>query len=154
MKIFVPLETIARNEAKSSLTGFTPLKALIPKRAKTPLMGFTLVETLIALLVLGLGLVLVFNLFPLGWQALSYSRKLNEVSYLAQRKFEELKTAQKIHTGSDSGTDGDLRWEITVKPVSLGPGLGLNWVELNIQFDFLKKTQTQKFITYIAEKSK
>ncbi|MBI4972773.1 MAG: prepilin-type N-terminal cleavage/methylation domain-containing protein [Candidatus Omnitrophica bacterium] len=54
--------------------------------------GFSLVEILLALLILGIGIVTLFNLFPLGFQALAYSRRLNEVSLLAQKKMEELKS--------------------------------------------------------------
>ncbi|MBI5145498.1 MAG: prepilin-type N-terminal cleavage/methylation domain-containing protein, partial [Candidatus Omnitrophica bacterium] len=35
--------------------------------------GFSLVEILLALLILGIGIVTLFNLFPLGFQALAYS---------------------------------------------------------------------------------
>ncbi len=52
--------------------------------------GFTLIEVLLAIFILGLGMVTSFNLFPVGLQSLSYARRLNEVYFLAEKKMEDL----------------------------------------------------------------
>lgn len=113
--------------------------------------GFTLVEVLISLVVLGLGIVVVLNLFPLGWQALMYSRRLSEVSFLAQKKLEELKSQGAVTPAELSGSDGYLNWSLHIKPLALEEGIEVNFVELDIDFDFQAKKQTQKFVTYLIK---
>ena len=114
--------------------------------------GFTLVEILIALLILGSGMAISFNLFVLGWQSLSYSRKLNEVAYLAQTKFEELKSQKDIlQMGETSGKEKGLSWIINVQPQ--GSNLEIIQVELNIEFDFQAKPQKHKFVTCFFKES-
>lgn len=114
--------------------------------------GFTLVEILIALLILGSGMVLSFNLFVLGWQSLSYSRKLNEVAYLAQTKLEELKSQKDIiKMGETSGKEKGMTWIINTQPQ--GSTLEIIQVELNIEFDFQTKPQKHKFVTYLFKES-
>lgn len=107
-------------------------------------------ELMIALFVLGLGLVSLFNLFPLAWQALSYSRKLNEVATLAEKKLEELKAQpDKILSGQTSGENGDLNWAISAQPRTLTEGVKVTYVELDIDFSYQKQSQKQRFVTYI-----
>lgn len=113
--------------------------------------GFSLVEILIALLILGLGILTLFNLFPLGFQALAYSRRLNETSLLAQKKIEELKSQDTVAIGQTNGSDGDLRWNISAKSLPLGEGINVVFLELNIEFDFQGKPLTQKFVTYLNQ---
>ncbi|MBI5145319.1 MAG: prepilin-type N-terminal cleavage/methylation domain-containing protein [Candidatus Omnitrophica bacterium] len=114
--------------------------------------GFSLVEILLALLILGIGIVTLFNLFPLGFQALAYSRRLNEVSLLAQKKMEELKSQNALlEEGENSGEEGNLKWRISTKPLQIQGGPEVFLVELNIDFDFQGKSQTQKFVTYLSQ---
>jgi len=115
------------------------------------IVGFSLVEILVALLILGLGIAVLFNLFPLGWQALAHSRKLNEVSLLAQKKMEELKTPTGLVLGEQSGKEGDLSWKINAQPLKLSDGIEVIFVELDVDFDFQKTPQKQRFITYLSE---
>ena len=114
--------------------------------------GFTLIEVLVAIFILGLGMVTIFNLFPLGLQSFSYARKLNEVYLLAEKKLEELKIQPKIEAGGISGQEKDLNWAISAKPLQLTEGIEVTVVELDIDFDFLGKTQKQSFVTYAAAK--
>ncbi|MFH1414441.1 MAG: prepilin-type N-terminal cleavage/methylation domain-containing protein [Candidatus Omnitrophota bacterium] len=112
--------------------------------------GFTLIEILIALLIFGLGVVILFNLFPLSFQAFSYSRKLQDVSLLAQKKFEELKSSRDLTEVQSSQKDGDLEWSIKIGPVDPGGDASLMLVELNIEFDFQGKTHSERFVTYLS----
>lgn len=112
--------------------------------------GFTLIEILVSLFILGVGIVVLFNLFPLGLQALSYSRKAGGVSFLVQKKLEELKSQKPIPMGQTNGREGELNWQMNISPLKLGEGIELANVELDIDFDFQGKPQKQKFITYLT----
>jgi prepilin-type N-terminal cleavage/methylation domain-containing protein len=112
--------------------------------------GFSLIEVLVALFILGLGIAVLFNLFPLGWQALAHSRKLNEAYILAQKKLEELKMQGMLQQGEVSGKDRDFSWLISTKPYELEAGIEVIYVELEIDFDFQKTPQKQIFVTYIT----
>lgn len=115
--------------------------------------GFSLVEVMISLFVLGLGMVTLFNLFPLAWQSLSYSRKLNEVVYLAENKLEGLKSQQdKIEYGQTSGKEGDLNWAISAQPLKLTEDIEVICVQLDIDFYYQNKPQKERFITYLFGK--
>jgi prepilin-type N-terminal cleavage/methylation domain-containing protein len=119
------------------------------KRSST---GFSLVEVLVALFILGMGIATLFNLFPLGWQALAHSRKLNEVYLLADRKMEECKTRGHLEEGQASGQEGDLNWSISLKPFGLQGGGEVTFVQMEIDFVFQNQTQKQRFITYLTKK--
>jgi prepilin-type N-terminal cleavage/methylation domain-containing protein len=114
--------------------------------------GFSLIEVLVALFILGVGIAAVFNLFPLGWQSLAYSRKLNEVHLLAQKKLEELKNQEAWEEGEQSGDEGDLSWSLSTKPLKLQADVEVIVVELEVDFEFQKQAQKQRFITYVAKK--
>ena len=111
--------------------------------------GFTLVEVLIAILILGLGIVTLANLFPLGLQSLSYARKLNKVYFLAEKKLEELKLQPSITPGEMSGEEKDLNWKISIQPLKLPEGIEVTHVELEINFIFQGRMQKQRVITYL-----
>jgi prepilin-type N-terminal cleavage/methylation domain-containing protein len=114
--------------------------------------GFSLVEVLVALFILGMGIATLFNLFPLGWQALAHSRKLNEVYLLADRKMEELKTRDHLEEGQMTGQEGDLNWSVSLKPMKLPEGSEVIFAQMEIDFVFQKQTQKQRFITYLTKK--
>jgi len=110
--------------------------------------AFTLVEVLIAIFILGLGIVTLTNLFPLGLQSLSYARKLNEVYFVAEKKLEELKLQASITPGETSGQEKDLNWKISVQPLQFPEGIEVTYVELEINFTFQGRMQRQRIITY------
>jgi len=119
---------------------------------KKTISGFTLAEILISLLILGLGMVFVFNLFPLALQSLSYSHKVNAVSSLAEKKLDELKSQKEpIVLGQSSGREGDFNWTISAQNLTLGEGIDVTLVELDIDVDFKGKTEKQRFITYLPK---
>lgn len=114
--------------------------------------GFSLVEVLIALFILGIGIAALFNLFPLGWQALSHSRKLNEVYLLAQKKLEELKMQGALVEGVQKGQEGDLSWSVSIKTLKLQDGVEVIGAELDIDYEFQKAAQKQGFVTYLTKR--
>jgi prepilin-type N-terminal cleavage/methylation domain-containing protein len=112
--------------------------------------GFSLVEILVALLLLGFGLVAMFNLIPLGLQSLTYSHRLNETALLAEKKLEEFKSTHPLVMGTTSGTDGLLSWSLTASPLSFPVGIKVVFVELDVAFVYQQSPQHQRFVTYMA----
>jgi len=112
--------------------------------------GFSLIEVLIAIFILGLGIVTLANLFPLGLQSFSYARKLNEVYFLAEKKLEGLKLQPNITPGQASGEENGLNWKISLAPLQLPEGIEVTYAELEINFVFQGRIQTQRVITYLA----
>ena len=112
--------------------------------------GFSLVEVLIALSLLGFGLVAMFNLIPLGLQSLTYSHRLNETAMFAEKKLEEFKSTRPLALGTSSGTDGQLSWTLNASPLSFPVGIQVVLVELDVAFDYRQAPQRQRFVTYMA----
>lgn len=112
--------------------------------------GFSLVEVLIAIFILGLGIVTLANLFPLGLQSFSYARKLNEVYFLAEKKLEELKLQPGPTPGETSGEEKGLNWKISLLPLRFPEGIEVTYAELEINFVFQGRIQKQRIITYLA----
>lgn len=113
--------------------------------------AFTLVEILIALAVLALGIVSLFNIFPSAWHSFAYSRKISQVTLLAQHKLEELKSNEHPAPGSTSGKDADLSWTMSLTPNTLEPGITLLQVELTVKFSLQGREYAEKFITYLQQ---
>ena len=111
--------------------------------------AFSLIEVLLSLVILVLGIVFVLNLFPLAWQSLSYSRKLNEISFFARNKLDELKTQESITPGETLGKQGDLNWKISLQPLKLADGIEVISAQLDVDTNFSGKRETQRFITYL-----
>ena len=53
--------------------------------------GFTLLEVMVAVFILGVGLLAIMHLFPIGLRASKISQDTTVASFLAQAKMEELK---------------------------------------------------------------
>jgi general secretion pathway protein I len=86
--------------------------------------GFTLFEILIAVMILGIALPILFQLFSGTLRAVKKSRDYTQALALAQQKLEEL-TVMKVapmETESGEGPDG-LFWERIVVPTDPLPDL-------------------------------
>jgi len=78
-----------RNGEKKKLTD-----SPIPRFPDSPIrfqMGFSLLEVMVAVVVLGFGLLAIMHLFPIGLRASKISQDTTVASFLAQAKIEELK---------------------------------------------------------------
>ena len=53
--------------------------------------GFTLLEVMVAVIILGFGLLAIMHLFPIGLKASKLSQDTTVASFLSQAKMEELK---------------------------------------------------------------
>jgi len=79
--------------------------------------GFTLLEVLVALVVMGLSLVTIFELFQGGLQALFASGQHTEAFIHARQKMEEIALEENQVEGQRQGIFKDgFRWELQVSP--------------------------------------
>lgn len=110
--------------------------------------GFSLIEILVAIAILGMGIVTLFNIFPSAWHSFAYSRVLNRIAMFAQHKLEELKSHSLPLPGETSGTDNDLAWTMKIDPVRFEPGIDLMRVQLDVAFTYQGIEQNERFVTY------
>lgn len=110
--------------------------------------GFTLVEILVALAILLLGIVVILNLFPLGWQSFTYARRLNGVSLLAEKKFEEFKLQKEFK--DSSGSEQGFNWAIKTQSIKLPQNVDVACAQLDIDFDYQGKKLSERFVTYVS----
>lgn len=96
-----------------------------------PLSGFTLLEVLIALTILGLGVVTLLQIFSLGLRLGARSTASTQAVTYGARVMDELLARKKLADGSDSGTVAAVgRWKSQVQAVrDSSPTLNLtnNW---------------------------
>lgn len=109
--------------------------------------GFTLVEILIALLILGIGISLIYTIFPLGIRISRDVQTLGRISFFAQKKIEELKTLNQTPEDS-SGEENDFNWEIKVNNQVIHDNVSLTKIELRADWQEGQTTRTKKFVTY------
>lgn len=91
-------------------------------RVRAQKQGFTLLEVLVAMAILGVGLIVIIELFSgglrLGRTAEEYTRA---VGY-ARMKLEEISLAKTLEEGIEEGEfDREYRWQMEVKKVDLLP---------------------------------
>jgi prepilin-type N-terminal cleavage/methylation domain-containing protein len=93
--------------------------------------GFTLLEVLVALTIVGLGVVTLLQIFSLGLRLGARSTTSTEAVTYGARVMDELLARKKLSEGSDSGTLGTAgRWKSQVQTVrDASPSLNLssNW---------------------------
>jgi prepilin-type N-terminal cleavage/methylation domain-containing protein len=141
----------SRDKSFARRQGFTPLETIGQRKKSTwmSLVGFTLIEVLIALFIIALGLIFLYNLFIMGWQSLALGRKLNEVSLLSQKKLEELKS-QTLQEGQLSGKENDLDWQIYLKPLKFPDGVEVIFCQMDVTFLQQGISHKERFITYFS----
>lgn len=92
--------------------------------------GFTLLEVLVAMTIVGLGVVTLLQIFSSGLRLQARSQVRNEAMVRGSRVMDEL-LARKRLEGADRGTLGtDGRWTAQIQTVRDGPssfGLSGNW---------------------------
>jgi prepilin-type N-terminal cleavage/methylation domain-containing protein len=93
--------------------------------------GFTLLEVLVALTIVGLGVVTLLQIFSLGLRLGARSTTSTEAVTYGARVMDELLARKKLSEGSDSGTLGAIgRWKSQVQTLrDSSPSLNLssNW---------------------------
>jgi prepilin-type N-terminal cleavage/methylation domain-containing protein len=95
------------------------------------LRGFTLLEVLVALTIVGLGVVTLLQIFSLGLRLGARSTASTEAITQGARVMDELLARKKLSEGSDSGTLGaGGRWKSevhTLRDSSPSLSLSSNW---------------------------
>jgi len=93
--------------------------------------GFTLLEVLVAMTIVGLGVVTLLQIFSLGLRLGARSTTSTEAVTYGARVMDELLARRKLSEGSDSGTLGPVgRWKSqvqTVRDSSASLNLSSNW---------------------------
>jgi prepilin-type N-terminal cleavage/methylation domain-containing protein len=93
--------------------------------------GFTLLEVLVALTIVGLGVVTLLQIFSLGLRLQARSNVRTEAMVQGARIMDELLARRKLAQGSDNGKWGaDGRWTAQIQSTrepSSSLGLSGNW---------------------------
>jgi len=104
------------------------MKAALRKRRKN---GFTLLEVLVAMTIVGLGVVTLLQIFSLGLRLGSRSNVQTEAIAQGARVMDELLARPTLRDGSDSGTVAPAaRWRSqiqTLRDATPSLNLGSNW---------------------------
>ena len=114
--------------------------------------GFTMIEALVALVVIGVGMLTLLQLAPRASHSGTQGRRISEAMGLAQAKAEELRAAPKESTELSEGTHvdgGDLgiymrRWVVTRDtPIS-----GMRKVEIRVGYTTQSADSVAVLTTY------
>jgi general secretion pathway protein I len=104
--------------------------------------GFTLLEVLVAMAILGIGLIVIIELFSGGLRLGRTSEEYTRAVGYARMKLEEISLAKSLEEGIEEGEfDREYRWQVEVKKVDLlppgretsyQPPVALYWVRIEV----------------------
>lgn len=105
--------------------------------------GFTLLEVLVALTILGLGVVTLLQIFSLGLRLGARSSVHTETMTEGARVMDEMLARKRLPAGSESGILGtDARWQVQVQTMRDSPS------SLNLSSDWeLKEVTLEMTVT-------
>ncbi len=84
--------------------------------------GFTLMEVVVALAVLGVGLIVIIELFSGGLRVGRVSGEYSQAVGYARLKMEDISLAREINEGMEEGEfDKSYRWRLEVQKVNILP---------------------------------
>jgi prepilin-type N-terminal cleavage/methylation domain-containing protein len=84
--------------------------------------GFTLIEVVVALAILGVGLMVIIELFSGGLRLGRASKEYTNAVNYARMKMEEVRLKPPTVEGTEEGEFDDLfRWQVDVKKVNILP---------------------------------
>ena len=113
--------------------------------------GFSLVEAMVALLIFGIGAIMLMQLAPRATQYANHGRKLSEANGLAQGLIEELRALPSndvdLQAGShtDSSVVGFVRsWAVTDND----PIDGMKRIEASVSFETIRPDSVATMVTY------
>jgi general secretion pathway protein I len=81
--------------------------------------GFTLLEVMVAVVILGLGLTVVFELFSGGLKSVEISNDYSNAVILANKKMGELSIKEALKIGKEEGDfpeEDNYKWEVEIIP--------------------------------------
>jgi Tfp pilus assembly protein PilV len=109
--------------------------------------GFTLLEALIAFFILVMGVTFIYSIFPLGMRIARQTQTLSSLSFLAQKKIEELK-ASKGPFSNSTGQENIFNWTIKVTDFTTQENIILKKVQLDVIWAEGENPRKKTFITY------
>jgi len=84
--------------------------------------GFTLIEVVIALSIMGIGLMVIMELFSGGLRLGRFSEEHTRALRYASVKLEEISIRKTLEEGEEEGEfDPDFRWKVGVRKMDLLP---------------------------------
>lgn len=84
--------------------------------------GFTLIEVVVAMAILGVGLIVIIELFSGGLRLGRVSEEYSKAVNLARMKMEEVCLKEYLEEGNEAGEfDKDFRWQVAVKRMDILP---------------------------------
>jgi general secretion pathway protein I len=84
--------------------------------------GFTLIEIVVAMAILGVGLIAIIELFSGGLRLGRTSEEYTKAVGLARMKMEEFALKENVEEGNEVGDfDQDFRWQVGVKKLDILP---------------------------------
>jgi general secretion pathway protein I len=111
-------------------------------RVRAKKQGFTLLEVLVAMAILGIGLIVIIELFSGGLRLGRTSEEYTRAVGYARMKLEEISLAKSLEEGIEEGEfDREYRWQVEVKKVDLlppgretsyQPPVALYWVRIEV----------------------
>lgn len=120
--------------------------------------GFSLVELVIALSILGIGLIGAMRVFPVGLRASQRAELRSRAAFIAQQTLEPLKVAD-----WNQLTEGETRKEIKpfvivtaispAQPEHVNSASVLKQVDVSVQWQQEGKPRTQSFATYLRRQT-
>ena len=120
--------------------------------------GFTLLEVLVAMAILGIGLVIIIELFSGGLRLGRTSEDYTRAVGYARMKLEEISLAQSLEEGIEEGEfDREYRWQVEVKKVDLlppgretsyQPPVALYWVRIDVLWKSGTRERTTALESY------
>ncbi len=126
--------------------------------------GFTLIEIVVAMAILGIGLVVIIELFGGGLRLERTSEEYTKAVGYARMKMEEISFAKSLEEGIQEGEfDRDYRWQLEVRKVDLIPPTGIEtsyrppmdlyWVRIEVLWKSGFKERTAWVESYRAFKT-
>lgn len=84
--------------------------------------GFTLIEVVVAMAILGVGLIVIIELFSGGLRLGRVSEEYTKAVGFARMKMEEIALREHMEEGNEEGEfDRDFRWQVGVRKVGILP---------------------------------
>ncbi|MFH1756609.1 MAG: type II secretion system protein [Pseudomonadota bacterium] len=112
--------------------------------------GFTLIEVVVALAILGVGLIVIIELFSGGLRLGRTSAEYTQAIGYARLKMEDITLARQLTEGIEEGEfDKNFRWQLEVKKVEVLPleeaaDIGLPIELYRIKMNVLWKSGSQE----------
>jgi prepilin-type N-terminal cleavage/methylation domain-containing protein len=112
---------------------------ILPALNRHPAKGFTLLEVVVAMTIVGLGVVTLLEVFSLGLRLGARSSVRTEAATYGGQIMGEVLSRRRIEDGSERGrSEAGSRWALQVQPLKDGaPALSLssNWELKEISLD-------------------